>query len=111
MAQGKPVIPATANESGTRWHPLCGTSCHGRAPPLPKNLNQFAPGVDPLAEVRAQTGLGIQEKALRFQARLEVRDPGLEPLDNRHRFVRPRSPRDVMSAQFLITALRLFSLR
>jgi hypothetical protein len=48
------------------WHKLSWW----RAPTSEK-LNQFARGVDPLAEVRAQTGLQIQEKALRFQARLE----------------------------------------
>jgi hypothetical protein len=87
------------------WHKLSWW----RAPTSEK-LNQFARGVDPLAEVRAQTGLQIQEKALRFQARLEVRDSSFESLDNRHRFVRPRPPRDIMSALFLVTALNSLSL-
>jgi hypothetical protein len=92
--------------AAAQWHKLSWW----RAPASEKP-NQFARGVDPLAQVRAQTGLRIHKEALRFQARLEVRHSSFESFDNRHRFVRPRPSCDVMSALFLVTALNRLSLR
>jgi hypothetical protein len=79
--------------------------------PAFKKPYQFARGVDPLAQLKAQTGLWLHEKAIRFQARLEVRNSSFEPLDDRYRFVRPRRPRDVRPALFVFTALNRLSLR